>query len=558
MLRYDDLVGDRTLADLADLPGADAFSEVFWTLNETEHGTEAPDRLVGFRELLAHPGRTPALDRDLLLPWLVRYLWEVDFEAYTAAAWRTLRGLVDDEEDLAELAVDVLTHHPHGALRAEVITPGDAPPPTWLEEDPRITERAAHLARHDPSPRVRRAAFALDPFLGRWEEPGPILTAHGAHALAEDPCPTVRLAAFEALASARQVDRAATDAALLAALRHPANRPVPPRMLAAFGRARFSGRGYDPDLVAAVFDRIAEARGTPRYADVRRPLAWVLVGLDAEDGAFERIWRPAGPYGDGATLIARARGLWEDASAPVADRTHALTLLDHLAQPLHDDTVIAFLLDEAHTAASLDVAADAWFVLERIASVADPARLGVLAALLEHGRTRADAVDGRGAAFRRRVIDRAVRAGLRLPPTLGQPLIDLAVEAVVVDPTDVSFALYDLWRTPRPVAVVPGLLRAAREAADPHARRGAADFLARRAVEHDEPTAWAALARLLAETRTPSLVAQALGALRQVSPEARAALADALTWVGPTPPDDPVEAYAHGRVRRWLGEEANP
>lgn len=220
-----------TLADYQQRGIAEPFSDLLWLLNETEHGSASPERLHGFAQLIAHPERTPEIDQEFLVPYLLRYMWEVPYAPYTRQAWICLETLIDDAERLRDVAEAILALHPHGDTRAAVVQcRADSCWPQYLC-DALFMQRLAQLMHNDAHPAVRSACIE---FLALHSEIGTpdqrqlqvVLVA----LLAKDPSDEVRAAAFQALAdwenSASEI-----HAALTQALRDTRNVRVLPQML---------------------------------------------------------------------------------------------------------------------------------------------------------------------------------------------------------------------------------------------------------------------------------------------------------------------------------------
>lgn len=554
MIDYRSLVGDRRLQDLQALEGAEPFSETLWILNETEHGTDAPGRLFAFDDLLSHPARSPEADASLIVPFLVRYLWEVPYPTYTAAAWRTLSRVVEDTADLADLAHDILSGHPHGALRAEILRWDEEYSTDYLSDDSRFAGLIARLLVDDPAPAVRAAAARHLLLSGE----GALDPAILLDRLRTDSAAEVREVLLDEILSRPASAFPAPEAAIIAALRDPANAPVLPRLLWRFGQGRVAGLETDPDHVAVLMDLIAAGADHPRAADLRRSLNWLILGMgDRPDGAAA-LWLSGTPYGDGAALTARAMALFADAGAGVADRAHALALLNRLDLAPDPAALVAFLLAPDQTAGALDAAADARRGLQAMLGARPPADAAALVGqLMAHLQTRPDRAgdDPPGDAFAEALLSRALR--LAVQDSAGQPLLDVALAAVRDAPRDLSPALYEVDAAASDLDL-SGLADIALAATDPYARRFAAAIAARRYDAFRDEADLALLERILSTTREVEVAGDAV---RVLPPRADLGdgsdhgdrLAAVLAWVAAADPaGDIVVTMAQDAVIAWL------
>ncbi|MEM6255489.1 MAG: hypothetical protein AAF821_21450 [Cyanobacteria bacterium P01_D01_bin.156] len=142
------------LFDIMESEVGSPFYETMQILHDEEHETNSPDRLPFFQDLLKNEARTAELDRSVLAPWLLVYIWQkTELPNYTREAWRTLIRLDNEDELIIEAAIDILQHHPHGALRAEVLQWDDSWRPHW--EDEVVIALSSQLAFEDPHPEVR-------------------------------------------------------------------------------------------------------------------------------------------------------------------------------------------------------------------------------------------------------------------------------------------------------------------------------------------------------------------------------------------------------------------
>jgi hypothetical protein len=345
-----------TLADYQDQDAAEPFSEVLWLLNETEHGSGSPERLHGFAQLLAHPSRTPELDEEFLIPYLLRYLWEVPYALYTRQAWMSLEVLIDDAERLQAVAEAVLQHHPHGEVRAAVVQcRQDSRWPMYLSEPP-MMQRLEHLMQHDAHPAVRMACIE---FLAHHSDVG--TPAHQRlqavlMALLQDSCDEVRSAAFQALAYWEASD-SEIHTALTQAITRADNARVLPQMLTAIcsnwlGSAKLSG-------CAAVLDALAAQREHPLFKDLCSRLAWLLASGDDPDSPILTHWLARAPFGSGVALQEYLRSHTK-ADTDATLHAAALAVLHKYAHVPDLSVILDFLLHTPQTGASLALASQVY------------------------------------------------------------------------------------------------------------------------------------------------------------------------------------------------------
>jgi hypothetical protein len=345
-------VHGHSLQTYKDLPMADAFSDVLWQLDETEHGCASGERLGAFTELLAHVDRTPELDEQLFIPFLIRYLWEVPYPLYTCQAWHTLELMVGKVERLRAVAHSILEHHPHGDLRAAVLQMrSNHVLPQYLL-DKNGTALIVRQLQADQHPTVRAAcADTLGSVLDLADKSAaPALKA--LTAALTDACEEVRCAAFSALA---MYEHAHPDihAAMTAAVRAAANTRVLPRMLDAvasswMGCANLSG-------LAAILDALAAQRQHVLWGDLCKRLAWLLRQGADPAGPVLKDWLPCAPFGDGENLE-KFLLVERDAGRPES-RAAAWAVLRKIHPTQGVGDVYQFLLNTPQTPQSLAYAA---------------------------------------------------------------------------------------------------------------------------------------------------------------------------------------------------------
>ncbi len=477
MIDHWSFISGRTLQDYQDLPAAEPFSQEFWLLNETEHGSDAPDRLHGFDLIRTHGARTPELDRDLLVPFFLRYLWEVPYPNYTREAWRLLKTLVSDTEDLAEAARAIVSSHPQGTLRAQVLAwRRDYDVPDYLQSatfEPLLTQ----LARNDPAPDVRAEALRLIT-LRSWDysyresAAGQTAVALLLAVLRDDPAPNVRAVAFELLADPATSGQTegAIEQQLMSALQRPDNLSVFAALMARFGRHCLSGLRVSPHRLAAALNALAPYQAHPLFSDMLQPFGWFILGSGQPTGPLSRRWLQATPFADGDVLLAFAKTQFCNQSADMPERALALVTLDKCGQPVSRQAFVDFLLDPAQTHEAHEICTKAYALMRALfVRPVDQAQTPheLLALLVAHSRSR-PSVDCRDAAavggpFRQALCDQALSQVLRgpelidqdlrdafelPPPPVAQALFDAVLHTVQTDPTDISFALYELGIKP--------------------------------------------------------------------------------------------------------------
>lgn len=556
-----------TLDELTSLDIAAHFSDTFWALNETEHGTDAPDRLGAFGELLAHPDRTPELDRQLLMPFLVRYVWEVAYPTYTAAAWHHLCRMVNNDDGgelmgLTELALDILDEHPHGALRAEVLRWDCDHLWSWCEhlwQAPGLPQRLARLLTDDPAPAVRMAVIrGLGLMNPTPREQVGVSLELLLERLQHDPAAEVRETLFEYLSQSFKTGEASSqvEASLLAALSVSGNQAVLPTMLRDFAREYLSGLLGKPDRVAALFNILSANADSPRWSDMRQALGSLEPGMGHRDSEAAALWLSHAPYASGEALVQCAQALFDDPVGDLAQRAHALSLLSRLGQPVDAAVIEAFLLAPAQTAAALDDAAGAHRLIDALLGWprAPGGRLDLYRRLMAHLRSRPDLGGDadHGQQYAKRITDRCVR--LTLLGAGSQPLLDELIATVRDWPFDIGFALYDLGRADTDLDL-QGLLDLALRGRCHGARCFAAGLLAKR-LDLADARALALLLELLRTSREVDVASEAFSELPKrhaLDADWAARLTQAVVWVHDIQPEehDHVLNYALYRIRNW-------
>jgi len=557
-------VAQFTLDELQRLACAEPLSEILWTLNETEHGTDAPDRLHAFGELLAHPARTPDLDRLLLMPYLVRYVWEVPHSAYTAAAWHHLCLMVDDSDwaSLTPLALDILDQHPHGALRAEVLRWDADDLCHWCEHlwrQPGLVGRAARLLSEDPAPAVRAAAvtglFLMDP---KPRDQTGVGLAHLLDRLRCDPAAEVRGVLFDGICAGRGVVPMSdtVDAALIAALQDAGNRSVLPAMLFCYASTRLARPVSEPDTAAVVLNAIAAHTNSPRGADLRKALGFLEPAMGKRDAEAATVWLSRAPFANGEALVQCARGMFESPQLALAHRAHALTLLSRLGQPVEPHAMEGFLLAPAQTAALLDLTVGAYRLFSALLAAQQwpDGPVNLYRRLTTHVRSRPD-VGGEakhGDAYAQAITEQTLR--LALAGCGSQRLLDEVVCTVRDWSGDLSAALYDLGRSDTEL-VLDGLLDLALHAHNPGVRAGGAGLLGRR-VGLPDAKALAMLLQLLHTRHDAELASEAFHQLperHELNADWSARLTAAVGWVQDMQPEEHDHLLNHAiyRIRTW-------
>ncbi|MFV0475512.1 MAG: hypothetical protein ACK5MQ_15080 [Pikeienuella sp.] len=321
---------------------ADPYYAGMQILDDQEHGWDAPDRLYAFADLLKAEGRTEETDRQILLPWLVRYLWVTDFPNYTQGAWRVLSDLHLEDEFMKVAAMDVLTRHPHGLARAAVIEATENYQP-WLEE-PAFLALLKRLAFEDPHPDVRRNAIQ------HLNSARSLTKGEAEAAMKTDPAAEVRAVLAQVLANAflinKEWDDARTEAALREALFAPENDSVADEILRAY---LHSGTiKSDPQRLSQGLNWLAAHRDHPFRSIIETRFDWQM------DVEALPLFLSGAPYADGEALGLWLRELFADRGRPLANRSHALNQLARLPKdPLAPQDVADFFFDPGHDAASL-------------------------------------------------------------------------------------------------------------------------------------------------------------------------------------------------------------
>ena len=511
-------VSGLTLADYEKRPEAQPFSDEFWVVNETEHGSGGPERLHGFTAFLSHPGRNEEVDRTLLVPYFLRYLWEVDYPLYTREAWRLLARLVPDPALLVDVARTVLERHSHSELRAAILEPQDDHAPQYLE----TPEFVALLLRHagkDPSPAVRRAALQAIVI---------VLYSKPLDGLAEAVAAALDDTAFEVRAAAVSIigmlwDRFETSIGttmlrshVCAVLEDADNAPVLHSMLGAL-TGRFQGDRVDADLIASALNGLAAQRSDPMFADMQHSLAWFLIPAGRSDGVVARAWLKRAPFDDGAALVAYLEDEFRNVAAPAAERAMALAGLAKLGRQPNAGIVLEFLLREPQDGDSLDAVRycyQFWRRVFDIDSVSAPDRAERLRRLMARSHRLAPDHVRRSLDYRKTVCESAVQYAVSKGPDRGeaQQLIDAVFEFVAADDSAVADALWALEHAETALDL-SGLRVLVESAQDPYTARRVAEVMAQRYAEQFSVTMLADIERILAANPGPALVADLVSKL---------------------------------------------
>lgn len=511
-------VSGKTLAGYRDRPDAVAFLDALAIIADEEHGADSPDGLHGFRAILDHAARTPDLDRDLLVPYFVRYLWEITFPSYLREAWRSLNELMPDREMLAEVARSVLEQHPSGELRAGILAEHtDRPPARYLTARPMV-DLLLGLVGDDPAPQVRRNALALLLPADADEDDQRRAVEVFVHAL-RDPAAEVRCAAFEQLCllprgwRGSAPDGGAPSAQLIQAIQDPLNTPVLPAMLWAMVRSLGTG----PQQMAAMLNAVSAQRRHPRFADMMRAMDFLFMGAGATDGPVALAWLEQAPFADAAALQACLHATFEARTRPALDRAAALVGLDSMGLPRTDQEIIDFVLEQPQTGASLELLSQAHAFWRRIFTVAfGQARspVALFAQLID--RSSALSPDGvaRSVKYRSLVCDKALRHALTggVTPALAAELAASVFDVIRRDAHDLSSALYPLRDTTTELDM-SGLQDVVQSACNIYAARYAAQVLARRFAKFRDERLLRSIEGILTDCRDLALAAELVGGL---------------------------------------------
>ncbi|MEM7061348.1 MAG: hypothetical protein AAF557_27540 [Pseudomonadota bacterium] len=316
--------------DLTDY--RDPYYEPMQVLDDEEHGSNDPARLIFFDEILKADGRDEASDRDILAPWLIRYIWVTDYPNYTQGAVRLLFSLSLDDALIAVIAKDILQNHPHGLARAAVIEPTDAYH-DW-NEDAEIGKIVQNLALTDPHPEVRRNAIE---FLYSASFPVDQLI----QALRSDPATEIR--ALWASVFARQLpDAERSEAPLREALFAPQNASVAPALMLTY----LSSGPVKSDLqrLAHGLNFIAAHPDHPQMIKLLDAFGWQT------DEVAVPVLLAGTPFDDGEALRAWLRAKFADAGAPMIERSFALnTLAQNDSEKIDVQAIADFMLNPQHT-----------------------------------------------------------------------------------------------------------------------------------------------------------------------------------------------------------------
>jgi hypothetical protein len=525
MIDHWSFISGHTLEAYQERPEAEPFSEAFWTLNETEHGSDAPDRLHGFDLIRKHVARTPDIDRDLLVPYFLRYLWQVPYPNYIREAWRLLKMLAADTEDLGDAAHAIVSSHPQGSLRAEVLAwRYDYDVPAYLQSAA-FEPLLFNLARTDPAPDVRAGALTVLTlkfwdYVFRESVAGQRVVALLRGVLKDDPAASVRALAFEMLAdpSTTSPDGEAAEQELIVALQRPDNATVLSGLMASYGRHRLSGLRVNPERVAVAVNAVALNRAHPLFADMLQPFGWFILGTGDLSGALNRFWLTEAPFADGDALMAYVGNTASDPLADVEERALALVALEKFGRPAPRQAFVDFLLDPAQSHVGLNICTKAYASMRGmftgpVAQAATPHEL--LVALIAHSRSR-PIVDGAdGGRFRQELCDFAVRQALlihELREALqlaqqreGQMLLDAVFDAVRTDACDLSFGLYEL-RVKETALDLANVIKVVQSAKHPSVGRYTAAQLAMRYANLREDDVLSLIEQALAQTNDRVLI----------------------------------------------------
>jgi hypothetical protein len=559
---YLTVVGPRNLAALEWEFRDNPFGDTLWILNETEHGSNGPERLFAFADLLRNPGRTAEIDAQFLVPWLVRYMWEVPHPRYTAAAWPVLMEVAGQDADLVGLAVEILTQHPHGSLRAAVLEPTDDYTPAHLDA-PELIALLPDLIAHDPDPDVRLAAIKHASYLGYFD-PKVLNLFALFHASAEnDPSPHVRGQALALLWELR--DGAEWDRGFLVAqLMRADNRSVLPVIMPGVLRTVGYGKPADAELIAAAFNVLARERVNPRYDDIVNGLGWATLALSRDGRPGMERWLGAAPFADGTALLAFLQGQFENPDISAEDRVLAVTVLHRLGKMPPAQAILDLLLADDTGPLAMSLAGEVgWplMPLMRAKTATGETGLAVLQALYTNALRGGPDEVSQMSIFRKRIVEMVVKRAISLARSGSAADLDTAFDWILTDPDDQSFALYDLRNTDA-ILDQSRLADVALNAANSFAQAGVAETIAIRYQTLGDAAMLPLLERVLSETQS----ANVLGSIaRELPPRSTLAtdrpadekrlVAAMVAGLDRTKADEDY-SYMRDAANNWLGQSA--
>ncbi len=554
LVDYNAIVAGRTLEEIARTGLGDHFSDLLWVLNETEHGSNSPERLYAFDELLRHPDRTPEADKDLFIPFLLRYLWEVPYPDYTRIAWRTLQKIVSDPEDLADIAFHLLSTHPHGALRTEVVAcDEEARVPGYFSE-PRFVGLMIALLVEDPTPQVR-ASLVQTLVLEGWAEDhdwsqhkAGTLDRLLAARLADDPAAEVRQVIFYWLASERR-----QIPALLKALKDKRNDPILPQIIASFS-SHIADLTNDADAAAVLMTTIAAAQAHAQFGDIVRRLDGYMYQIGQAEHPATRHLLQAAPFADGAALLAFYRNTFQDATLSPLLRAFGLRGLDKHKAALQDHDIVEFMLKSSQTIASLDMISGSYNWFNGLYTRAFPQNPTPVTKLhLMHDLTRhlpqSEGLSGLG--FRNRVINLAFRHAVAVAD---QALLDAAFDLVRMETGWIGTAMSSLGATEAGLDLT-GLMHVAEGAVNIDNASYASNEIAGRFKKLRDGQSLAWLERLFTQhVQFPLLgdLVRELPARRDLAPADHDRLTAAVAVAAGRPVENQNDVWMHARLVDWL------
>lgn len=552
-----------TLSEIIDLDTDDAFDDALRMLHDEEHESDDPKHLRLFAELVAHEARTPALDDAIVVPFLVRFVWEKPFPNYTLGAWRALFEIVDDHDSLEDVAWEILSYHPHGELRAEVLTAHSGRYPDYLESE-RFLALATKLRTEDASPRVRVNAIELLDLLGSApvDSEAEVLMRLSVN----DPATEVRCCAFQVLSRLRleQSLSARRRLAQEAALRDPNNRYVVHTMLSAYLR---TGNLYtDVDRAAFGISFIARERTHPFYREMIGIIGWQIPDGAGMTGPVALFWLDDAPFESGAALAQHWLKTFEDPTVPIDKRSHALVCLT-TADPRRirglEKVALAFYFDEHHTPDSLVDFTSAralmrvFFLFPKFPGVHDKTRVELSREMLARACDFESDRDVSAAyCARRYLVERIVEAALHLREAdpEREELLSLAFVAVRDDANDISFALYDIRNADTHIDMTP-LCKWLAATEDRDRAYGIAEHAAVRYAKTFDRSALDVCLTALTCAKWPSVIPGILNALPSYDDlehdaQGRTLLAEALAAF----PSQMLDEWIAEDVQRWLND----
>ncbi|MEM9809412.1 MAG: HEAT repeat domain-containing protein, partial [Cyanobacteria bacterium P01_D01_bin.56] len=439
------------LFDIMESEGGAPFYNTMQILHDEEHETNSPDRLPFFQDLLKNKARTPECDRSTLAPWLLVYIWQkTELPNYTREAWRTLMQLDIADELIIEAAIDILQHHPHGALRAEVLQWEDSWRPHW--DNATVIALSGNLAFDDPHPEVR--INAIQHYAVEGIESSVVNTRSWVQRMLEamqnDAAPEVRAAIIRQLSyiSRDLVEPQLLITSLREALTNEQNGFVACRLLSLL----VSKGRFDFQLETAVIAlNYVKSSGNERFAHEQQAILKRLRNYHAN-------WLEAAPFEDIGELQHYLESHFKPETTSLEERVvNYRTLMQTTRPPLPSfQDLMDLFFDSQHTTETmgllLDDLGDMGF-RSLFATVASPVplattRVELLSSMIDHLKT----TDANGNVLgsvepMKNLLSHGVKSAMKIPQD-AEKLWSLIYQTIAEGPEDWTWALSELkWRT---------------------------------------------------------------------------------------------------------------